>query len=370
MTREQKSNEIIALGYDPVFVDIITTPKDPDGKNLTDLPPAGEHIPNTDIKLISGGNALNVAKMMSNLGHNTFFVAAMDTFFKNLVEKEVPKLSLISTRDQAPNYTLALHLADGEVQMNNVRYGFDVPDLSPTAYVLLALSKIVPFSNFGLNKHANNLFPHIAKFLKDFYDLIAKRDIYQAPEDALGNLIAKYTVDYDTYDLESDSFFTHCFELLVKQVKNQAVGEKVYYLDPSTLKGFNDWAWLRSFVHDHLADPVLKGHKVISVNEFEFELMKSHKLPLENIAHDTSDFYVIQHGIEQVRIWQKGVPTANPSVVDVPGLKREKIITTVGAGDVFNAGVLSAFMSNYNMESAVGNGITVVQKYLTGKTNK
>ena len=66
-------SDLFVLGFDPVFLDIIVTPLDNSNAKLSKLPPVGEHVSNTDVQLVPGGNSLNVARILCKLSKKVFF---------------------------------------------------------------------------------------------------------------------------------------------------------------------------------------------------------------------------------------------------------------------------------------------------------
>ena len=56
-------HEVFVLGFDPIFLDIIVSPVDSHLNKISSLPKIGEHMSNTHIKMIPGGNGLNFARV-------------------------------------------------------------------------------------------------------------------------------------------------------------------------------------------------------------------------------------------------------------------------------------------------------------------
>lgn len=357
------------FGYDPVFLDILVTPKDKKGNTLHDLPKLGEHVPNTDIKLVAGGNALNVAKVMSKLGqgHEVMLVANMNSFFMSLIRKVIKQIQLYATTDQEPNYTCALHLRDGEWQMNAIKHGFAQEHLTPTAFVLLALSSVIPFSNFGLNQlAAPRLYSRMIRFLNGYTKLFESKTIYERIKPSITELIKKHTLNHSSYNTKEDETFQRYLGILVKTIKEKKLGDKLFYLDPSTLADFKKWKWLQQFIQKELS--TLKGYKLISLNEHEYELMVKHDVPLYKATQqEESKIIVLQHDTKSVKIWKQGIPQDEPLIVEVPPLDPNKIVTTVGAGDSWNAGLLSSFLESKDIIKSTETANQVAQQYLTGK---
>ncbi|MHA2298934.1 MAG: PfkB family carbohydrate kinase [Candidatus Hodarchaeales archaeon] len=355
---------IIVLGYDPVFLDILVSPKSSDGSSLLEMPELGEHVPNTSIRLVAGGNGLNIAKILVQLNLEVIFVAKMDGSFQELIHKEVPELKLLPVKDLEPNYTVALQFPSGEIQMNAVKHVFESTDLTSEALTLLALSDIIPFSNLGLNKEAPALYNKIAGFLTEFFQLLSIRDnknsssIIKEFEDLVTRFSSNFQIERINYYYDKFASFLSSITL------DETLTGKIYYFDPSTLAEFSDWDWLKQFLYNVM--PSLPGSKIISVNEHEHSLLEDHGILMSEVANKKNT-HCIQHDISSIRIWSSSFQSPNPVVIDVPFLDPATIVTTVGAGDVFNAGLLSSYLKTMDIIAAVKSGITIAQKFLIGQ---
>ena len=138
------------------------------------------------------------------------------------------------------------------------------------------------------------------------------------------------------------------------------VSNKIFYFDPSSLLNFNNWTWLRSFFTKKFAN--LPGYKIISVNEHEFSLMSKNGIDFDFLLSQESTFVII-HETKVVTILSKDLD--KKTVLQVPHLDEIDIISSVGAGDAFNAGLLLEFSKSFDIVSACTNGITIAQKSLT-----
>ncbi len=349
--------DIFVLGFDPVFLDIVVSPLDSHNNKLANFPPIGEHVTNTHVTMVPGGNALNVARILSLLTSHVFFFGAMDTSFLERINLNISKLTCFATSKREPNVTVALQFQTGEIQMNSVKSDFSINDITAHSLFYLSFSRIVPFSNIGLNTNGPALFDFIGSFFIEltnhFQDsslidnLINFRDFLSS---YLNNnsILSKIA---QNLSIPSDPLFND-FSLNLSQ--------KIFYFDPSSLLTFGNWSWLQSFFVDKF--PFLPGYKIISVNEHEFSLMSTNNIDFDFLLAQENVFVII-HESELVTILSKSIN--NKTILQVPHLAETDIVSSVGAGDAFNAGLLLEFSKSFDIVSACTNGITIAQKSLT-----
>ena len=347
--------DIFVLGFDPIFLDILVSPLDQNKNKLNNFPEIGEHVPNTIVKLIPGGNSLNVARMLTKLTSNVFFFGAFNSFFLELIHSNISNLTCISTTNAEPNFTIAIQFNSGEIQMNSIKAGFGINDLNLESIFYLIYSRIVPFSNIGLNAKGPDLFDQIASLFIELKNQIGdsgeeRKNIEQFLVNWLHN--SKIT---EQNSPSIDKLFQN-----INSLTSIHISKKIFYFDPSSLKSFTHWTWLILFIQEKFT--YLPGYKIISINEYEFSLMIKNKINF-NFFLSKNDNYLIVHETNIVTIYTKNLE--NETVVSVPKIDPNLIISSVGAGDSFNAGLLYEFSKSLNIYSAVNHGIYIVQQFLT-----
>lgn len=352
--------EIFVLGFDPVFIDILVTPLTPESTPLSSFPKIGEHIANTKISMVPGGNGLNVARVLSLLTPQVLFFSNFNPFFAELLRTNTEYLQYYSTKSLTPNITVALQFSTGEVQMNAVSSFFGPEDLSFTSLLYLCLSNVVPFSNLGLNTKGPSLFDFLCSFfnnLKDFLYTISHDSDRETNFDKLVNFIRLQESTFPLSFVDPEPTLSD-FSKLLSFTPN--LDHKVFYFDSSTLQSFTKWNWLQEFLSQEFKD--LPGHKIITINEYEFESLKSHNIDLNLFLTGTQTFMVV-HESTKVTIYQKNLK--NVTVLPVPVLEADRIVTSVGAGDSFTAGLLYDYVQSFDIFSACNHAITIAQRYLT-----
>lgn len=365
----------VIIGYDPVFVDVLVHPYGSDGKILNNLPPLGEHVPNTGVWFVAGGNGFNVAKTMSYLHPNVTFVATMTPHYMGLAQEAAPNLNLLSVKEVEPNYTIALHLGGGEIQMNSVNQGFGVEGLTRAGLWGLLQTDLVPFSNIGLNKEGEKLFLEMAAFIQEVSDLttVHQEDLQEGGRvmgrlaEEIEGLVEKKNrpgdvVGHQTIDMPDPN----TGELPTISV------DKTYYFDPSTLAGFGGWHWLPTFLTDIF--PALPGQKILSVNEHEAQKLVDHGITFGEIL-DHPNVIIVQHESGKVQTWEstnepKNETKTQPTVTKVEKLHSDEIVTSVGAGDSFVAGLLVHYLSSRNAKDATKAGVQTARNHLLGKYSR
>lgn len=356
---------IMVLGFDPVFLDIIVTPLDNNNMKIQDLPEGSEHLTNTKIKLSPGGNGLNVARVLSELQTNVYFIGNFDTNFEELVKKNSPKLNLISLTQKEPNYTVALQFIKHEKQLNSFSSDFNANDLTFESLLLLTISNIIPFSNIGLNSSGESLFEFISDYfnnLKSQTEFLNKITSPKLILETLKEIITSIGDKKLALDPLRDNFkFTEIINnFILHSVKE--IDKKIFYFDPSTLSNFTSFDWLNSFLEFKFS--TLPGYKFITVNEHEYNSFLNNKLDFNLILKNKNNF-VIKHDEKEVIVYNSSLE--DYFKISVPKIDIEKIKTSVGAGDAFNAGFLYNFGLNYDIKSGIKFAIQIAQKYIQGE---
>ena len=350
-------NDLCVLGFDPIFLDIIVSPLDDNQNKLENFPQIGEHIPNTDVKILPGGNAFNVARVLTKITQKVYFFGAIDPFFDQLVQDNIPALNCRSTRNKKSNVTIAVQFLSGEIQMNSITSSFSVGDVSLESLVHLLFSKIVPFSNIGLNKDGPSLFDFLTSFFINFYKYCSST----AGEKNLQFISNFFETNKGKFEfLQSTNINSLISDYSFLSSSEFDLDSKIFYFDPSSLKSFTSWKWLDSFFTDKFR--MLPGYKIISLNEHEFNLMKANQINF-NLYLKQNNNYLIVHESHQVTIFQHNL--SEQIILPVPKIPEESIVSSVGAGDSFNAGLIFEFSNSFDITLACKSGIKIAQKYLT-----
>ncbi len=297
-------SDSIAIGYDPVFLDVLVKIKDEDGNLLKKVPyQAGSHYPFSEISLEPGGNGLNLAKTLSRLRHDPVtFVGKVNTVMRALLSP-YENLQVVSVKDQEPNITVSLELEQGEFQINYKHVGFAPDDLTPQAITLFQESRVNTYSNLGLNPSALELYDFLASKILD---------------------------------------------------SGRLLEGKISVFDPSTLLAFDQWEVLREFFEEKFSR--LPGVKIVSVNEEEYQLLRGNGALKESkgfmiVVHSTSQ--VVVHDGEKTRFL----------VPPLPGPAKQLL----GAGDAFNAGLVQGFLTGCSVVESVRRAIETAQQHILGR---
>ena len=348
-------NNLFVLGFDPIFLDVIVTPLDKENSKFTEFPIIGEHITNTNVKFIPGGNSFNVAKILSKLTSNVFFFGAINPLFMELIRSNVPHLICKSTSQRDFNITIALQFQSGEIQMNSLKSSFSVNDLNFESLYYLTYSKIIPFSNVGLNFDGISLFDKLASYFIELKNFIQKNPknnenvpqfIIKWLEEQKNNNLNKIEESSDDLNIFSNTLID--------------IDSKIFYFDPSSLLSFKDWDWLNNFFKNSFA--FLPGSKIISLNEHEFSLMTQNNINFNDFLNGENTYLII-HESSLVSLFTNSLK--NKKVVSVPKIDEDLIISSVGAGDAFNAGLLFELSKSYDIISSITNGIKIAQQFIT-----
>ena len=346
--------KIFVLGFDPVFLDIIVSPLDNANQKLADFPPIGEHVTNTNVVFVPGGNALNVARVLTKITTDVYFFGSMDNYFLELVHSNLPSLNCFATRIKEPNVTVAMQFQNGEIQMNSLKSGFSTQDLTVQALLYVTLSQIIPFSNIGLNAEGPPLFDFLTSFFIDLsqsFQSSSGKFSYQALKEFMVNWFVTHGSDH--LNQEFSSIDTSLFDNLTFNLSS-----KISYFDPSSLKTFSNWSWLNSFFSDQFA--LLPGYKIISLNEYEFALLEKNNISFPHFLNHKNCFVII-HDSKSVTILSFN--NSDKITLKVPPLDEKDIVSSVGAGDSFNAGLLYDFSLSFDIVSACKAGISIAALY-------
>ncbi len=295
---------MLNVGFDPVFIDVLTKILDKSGSLSDTLPGIGDHHPWSSIQLVPGGNGFNFARALHRKKENVIFWGKIDPVYEALLKISEPKMKTGTLGEQkkdfTSNITVALETTKGELQINYVNNFVAPNDLQKNAIDALEKTKIVSFLNIGLNREWNELFYFMSNIIKNNNKL------------------------------------------------------EVALFDPSTLKDFSQWEELKKWYEESFKN--INANKIISVNEFEAEKLIS-KYSLEFFIEIASFFIV--HTAEKVSIYS----SQKRDTVMVPVLKNEPL-THVGIGDTFNAGLVYALLRGEDIVKAVKFGIQYAQELM------
>ena len=255
--------------------------------------------------------------------------------------------------------TVALQFKTGEIQMNSISHFFSISDLNFKSLFFLTFSKVVPFSNLGLNKKAIRLFDFFTTYfigLESFLNNSHISDKFDLVTTYISNITK---TNEDLIHLKIDSQ-----ELILSEINEPRIdlSNKIFYFDPSTVTSFVDWTWLKTFFNKKFAN--LPGFKIISLNEHEYQLIESNGINFDEFLIISKNNFLIVHESTKITYFQNSIQ--NKDFIQVPYLNEDKIISSVGAGDAFNAGLVYKFSRTHDIFDACKYGITIAQKHLTG----
>lgn len=301
---------MLSIGFDPSFLDTIVRAVDKTGSLLSTLPSPGHHHRMNEISRIAGGNNVNVAYVLMKLGFTfNLVVPANDEFEKYLNERG---LTLAHSIHEDVNETIAVIWQEGEIQFNNVQAKLDKSDWSQAVHSFWMDSSLHVLNNWGLNPTS--------------HEWIACQ------------LLANAGWSYEEIQqlkepLDNVSSISHLSKPLI--------------IEPGSIQE-----------HSHQEDlfKILNNVSELSYDR-DFPLFCANEE--EKPEYEGIDFKTkIIHSATEVLLIHNG----EISKYDVPLI--EEIVTLVGAGDAFLAGIIAGYLQSDTIN--VDFAVSVAQAYIKG----
>ena len=123
---------VLAIGFDPVFIDTLVALKSKDGKLIDELPKPGHHFRNATISRIAGGNGVNISYVLNKINVQHKLVIPSNDLFMNLLEDRGIRSEQIEAINTAVGETVGVTWKPGEIQLNDPRSVLGINQWSET----------------------------------------------------------------------------------------------------------------------------------------------------------------------------------------------------------------------------------------------
>ncbi|MCY3411658.1 MAG: hypothetical protein INQ03_08515 [Candidatus Heimdallarchaeota archaeon] len=297
----------LAVGFDPSFIDEIVRLEDNNGNLIPSFPKPGHHHRNTVIHRIAGGNGVNVAFTLQQLGYNIeVVVPANDEYLILLAQRGLTSVYQLGTQI---NQTIAVTWAEGEVQMNSINGKLGKEHWSEVVHEKWQANPLNISINWGLNPSSMEWISlqWIASCNVKYEDILWSDPVTQALE------------------------VHHCKIPLI--------------IEPGLFSQHPDSDQLQLLLKHMMGS----GNCILLGNEEERSQYIS--ISENKIIHTASSVEISKKGTKNVKI---------------PKLEQEPV-TFVGAGDAFLSGIVHGILLNIrDLEKLVNFGISTAQKYIQG----
>jgi len=302
---------MLSIGFDPSFIDTIVRAETPKGELIGELPEPGFHHRNTKIYRVAGGNAVNIAYVLSKLDVKFDLIIPSTPLFDTLLKRR--GLSTSYQIHHTVNETVAISWRPGEIQFNQIIGEISSDHFTREVYDFWNQSDIQVSVNWGLN--------------------------YKSPS------------WLSCLWLSSCGWaFEEIKELTVDDLLKQALEEKNLrhnlVLEPGSVHIHPKSQELMDLLETISTASYNQLYPVFSCNEEEDR---------EFAALDFTSKLI--HTSKQVTCYQHG----SKQIFEVPEISDIK--TFVGAGDSFVAGIVHQLYKHQRLDPAFA--ISVAQRYMT-----
>ncbi len=304
---------MLAIGFDPAFIDTLVRVQNKSGKLEDALPPPGFHHRSSTISKVAGGNGTNVAFVLNKLNVDNILVVPTNNEFEILLGKR-GLTNFISINDRI-NDTVGITWKKGEIQFNCIRGDLRKSDWSPKIHQLWQNSPLHVYLNWGLN-------PSSSEWVSCQW-------------------LASCDWSYDELQSEKN---VNAQALEEDNLKNPVI------LEPGSVKSHKDTNFLLNLLNQMGEIESELNHIILCCNEEENQEFTSFKFNTK-IVHTSSAVQLFQ-GDDIVKY-------------QVKSLKNEPL-TYVGAGDAFLAGIIESLLKN---KLDIDNGLDTAKKFLRGDFN-
>lgn len=144
---------MLAIGFDPSFIDILVRVENKHGNLLEHLPKSGFHNRFSKITKIAGGNGVNICAVLGKLGLDHILVVPINEEFKRLLaDRNITKSFSIS---EEINITVALTWKEGDIQFNQATTRLGIDEWTQEVHDLWVNSPVGTMINWGLNDNSH-----------------------------------------------------------------------------------------------------------------------------------------------------------------------------------------------------------------------
>lgn len=301
---------MLAIGFDPSFLDIIIRLEDKNGNLIDKLPKVGHHHRNSKFTRIAGGNGVNIGTTLHKLGFDPKLVIPLNEEFIQLLNNN--GLSNLEGIDSEISQTVAITWKEGEIQLNEIRGDLNRNNWTERVHDLWQDSPIHVMTNWGLN-------PSSLEWV--YLQWISASGI---------------------------SYSEIQFDDLKKQAFGCRACKKYFVIEPGSIQEHRDREKLLEFLQ-YMSNCAV--NTILCMNEEEAIEYKEIK-----------NFTKITHTATNVTIQNSN----GKIIITVPPLQKEPV-NFVGAGDAFTAGIVESILKNdMDIKNMVKNGIRVSQMKIIG----
>lgn len=303
---------VLAIGFDPVFIDTLVALKSADGKLISELPEPGHHFRNAEISRIAGGNGVNISYVLNKLGIQHKLVVPVNNLFMELLNERGIINNQIEGIDTEIGDTVGISWKPGEIQLNDPRSILGLNQWTEEINNLWNSSPIKLFINWGLNS----------------------------------NILEWASIQWlssSGWKFEEIKEETNHYDQVLEVQEN----DSLLLLEPGSIKNNRDKDKLLLLLN-HISKTNSHPLSILCANEEEKEDFNT--IIFQNKIIHTSKV-VVHYKNDDVLIYE------------VPPLNLEPK-TFVGAGDSFIAGLIQSLLGG---SIDINNGIKIAQNFLTGK---
>lgn len=140
---------MLAVGFDPSFIDTLVRVEDAKGNLVDDIPPLGHHHRQTNIIRVAGGNGVNISAILHKLNIDHILVVPSNPEFDILLNKR--NIDKVHRIHEQVNESVGITFHSGEMQFNDGKHGLSRIDWSEEVHRYWTESPISLFTNWGLN---------------------------------------------------------------------------------------------------------------------------------------------------------------------------------------------------------------------------
>jgi hypothetical protein len=301
---------MLAIGFDPSFIDTLVRAQKSDGTLADELPPPGHHHRDSYITRIAGGNGVNISVILTKLGVDNILVAPCNSEFRILLNKR--GINNIEGIDSQINETVGVTWVPGDIQFNYVKHGLFKEHWTKNIHELWRKSEVQTYLNWGLNP--------------------------KALEWVSTQWLATCGWNFEEIKAETN---------VIDRALTVTDPVASFLIEPGSIRFHIDNKELMKIL-SHIAKHSWESeYAILSANEEEFQEYSSIDMK-QNIVHTSN--YV------------KFTDQETDEMYNVEKLHKEPL-TYVGAGDAFIAGIIK---SMYDLKLDIGEGIETARKFLQG----
>ncbi|OLS22473.1 MAG: hypothetical protein HeimC2_29360 [Candidatus Heimdallarchaeota archaeon LC_2] len=302
---------MLAIGFDPSFIDTLVRAENIDGSLAKDLPSPGYHNRTPTITRIAGGNGVNLSAMLTSMDIEHTLVVPCDQEFEILLNKR--NIKTIEKIQCGVNNSVGVTWLAGEIQFNDAKFGPGRAQWNQIIHNLWKDSPLHCYLNWGLNPNSIEWvsIQWLVSCGWSYQEIIEENDLFN------------------------------------QAIKTEYPRNSIL-LEPGSVQ----------FHKDNIKLNPLLNHMAKSSQELEYAVFISNEEEYKEYSNIVMKQYIL-HTSEFVSLKQND----KTKRYKVPRLMKEPS-TYVGAGDAFLAGIVKSLMNNI-LDPEVG--ILIAQDFLNGK---